>query len=149
MAPRIAQTEVTAGDRMRWRRILRRTFRTRPVRARIMRGLSARMPSVAEKERSRETSPAQNGLTRARNRIATPSEFSASAFRPIRMPVSRMICMMPLRTTVADRPETAMKARIKAMEIPAAYFRRTPSRLSAPSANCAMMAMCMPEMTRI
>ena len=121
----------------------------RPVSTSIMRGESAMMPSVAEKESSRETSPAQNGFVSARNRMATASEFSASAVRPIKTPQSKMICMMPLRTTVADMPETTIKARINAMEIPAAYRRRTPSRQSPPSANCVTIDICMPEITRM
>ena len=47
-----------------------------------MRGASRMMPSVAENENNRETSPAQNGFNKLMVRTATARELSGSAWRP-------------------------------------------------------------------
>ena len=53
------------------------------------------MPSVAENENNSETSPAQNGFNKLMVKTATARELSGSAWRPRRMPKSKMSCIMP------------------------------------------------------
>ena len=119
------------------------------VTAFVMRGASRVMPSVAENENNRETSPAQNGFNKHMVKTATARELSGSAWRPRRMPKSKISCIMPLRTTEAESPETNIKSSVNTAETSAAGRRFSPSRPRKPRVNCVKIAMCMPDMAKM
>lgn len=65
------------------------------------------------------------------------------------MPKSKMSCIMPLRTTEAESPETNIKSSVNTAETSAAGRRFSPSRPRKPRVNCVKIAMCMPDMAKM
>ena len=95
------------------------------------------------------TSPAHIGFNKLMVKTATARELSGSAWRPRRMPKSKMSCIMPLRTTEAESPETNIKSSVNTAETSAAGRRFSPSRPRKPRVNCVKIAMCTPDMAKM